>query len=168
MMVWNLGSLLLDMLLGSHKLSTQEVIEKFKGQPFSFEAVGIKKEIAAKFSEDTRKLLGAMLHYDPKKRMKLADFFRSFDPIIAKHYNSNHKEIPPSKIALGRSSRTSAITPQIFASVKEANFVFQERDNEKKKLLESSRISDVLNSDDFLGNLQELSVKIPSKEFKFR
>jgi hypothetical protein len=168
MMVWNLGSLLLDMLLGSHKLSTQEVTEKFKGQPFSLEAVGIKKEIAAKFSEDTRKLLGSMLHYDPKKRMKLVDFFKSFDPMIAKHYNVNHKEIPPSKIAIGKSSRTSNITPQVFASVKEANYAFQERDKEKRQLLESSRISDVLNSDDFLGNLQELSVKIPSREFKFR
>jgi hypothetical protein len=43
MLVWNLGSLLLDLLLGggTHKLSNRNVMDKFKGESFSFEKIGI-------------------------------------------------------------------------------------------------------------------------------
>lgn len=42
MIVWNLGSILVEMLIGTHKFATLETMEKFKGKPFSFEALGIK------------------------------------------------------------------------------------------------------------------------------
>ena len=71
MVVWNLGSILLDLLLGSHKLSTLEVANKFKGEPFSFKAIGVAESIYSKFSIEVRELLGRLLHYDPKKRMTM-------------------------------------------------------------------------------------------------
>ena len=43
MLVWNLGSLLVDMLLSHHKLRHKDVMDKFQGKPFSFKAVGVKK-----------------------------------------------------------------------------------------------------------------------------
>jgi len=43
MIVWNLGSLLVDMLLSHHKLKDKGILDKFKGKPFSFKSLGVKK-----------------------------------------------------------------------------------------------------------------------------
>lgn len=80
MIVWNCGSLLLDLLMGGHRLSTKEVLDKFKGQEFTFQAIGISKTVSGKFSEGTKALLGKLLHYDPNKRMKLLDMFLNICP----------------------------------------------------------------------------------------
>ncbi len=75
MTVWNLGCILLHLIVSSHKLSNAEIINKFKGKPFTFEAIGIKSDRAAKLSYSIKDLLGSMLHYNPKERMKLSDLF---------------------------------------------------------------------------------------------
>ena len=46
MIVWNAGSILVDLLLSHHKLKDQSVMKKFKGQPFSFKAIGVKKKFS--------------------------------------------------------------------------------------------------------------------------
>jgi hypothetical protein len=46
MVVWNLGSLLVDMLLSHHRLKDQIALNKFKDQPFSFKAIGVKKKFS--------------------------------------------------------------------------------------------------------------------------
>ena len=71
MIVWNIGSLLLDLLLGSHRLSNKGIMDKFKNEEFSFPALGINKTIYSQFEEKTHKLLAKMLHYNPKKRMTI-------------------------------------------------------------------------------------------------
>lgn len=68
MIVWNLGSLLLDILLSHHKLKDKSVLDKFKGKPFSFKALGVKKA----FSNEITELLAKMLHYNKKERMTIA------------------------------------------------------------------------------------------------
>ena len=65
MVVWNLGSILLDLVIGSHKLSTLDIANKFKDEPFSFKAIGISDSISEKFSNELTKLLARMLHYNP-------------------------------------------------------------------------------------------------------
>jgi DNA-binding CsgD family transcriptional regulator len=39
-MVWDLGCILIHLLLGNHKLRNYEILEKFKGEPFSFKKIG--------------------------------------------------------------------------------------------------------------------------------
>jgi hypothetical protein len=62
MVVWNMGSLLVDMLLGHHKLKDKTILDKFKDRPFSFRALGVKKT----FSTEVTTLLEKMLHYNKK------------------------------------------------------------------------------------------------------
>jgi hypothetical protein len=71
MIVWNLGSLLLDILLSHHKLKDKAVLDKFKGKPFSFKALGVKKA----FSNEITELLAKMLHYNKSERMTTAEMF---------------------------------------------------------------------------------------------
>jgi hypothetical protein len=75
MIVWNMGSMLLDLLVGGHKLCTKEVMNKFRDQPFAFEAIGLSKSISGKFAESTKDLLKRLLHHNPNKRMKLKEMF---------------------------------------------------------------------------------------------
>ena len=42
MIVWNLGCILLELLMQNHKLSTKEIMQKFEGQAFSFKKLGMK------------------------------------------------------------------------------------------------------------------------------
>ena len=115
MIVWNLGSLLLDLLLGSHKLSNIEVANKFKGQPFSFEAVGVKEEKYSHFSMEVRQLLGKLLHYDPKKRMNSEELFNSKEICeeVATDMAKLGQSLPPSKIHVPGPSKISKITPKL-------------------------------------------------------
>lgn len=75
MTVWNLGSILVHLLVGSHRFINKNVMEKFNNKPFTFEAIGIKNEKVNKFSQQTKDLLAGMLHYDPKQRTKLQELF---------------------------------------------------------------------------------------------
>ena len=54
MTVWNLGCILLQLLTSNHKLSTRESMDKFKGQEFTMEAIGIGNNISQKFSKEIR------------------------------------------------------------------------------------------------------------------
>lgn len=114
MAVWNLGCILLQLLVGSHRLSNREVINKFKGKAFSFEAIGIKSDRIAKFSNTTKELLAGLLHHNPTKRTKLADLFKdkNASEAVAKHAAENKQAIPPSKISVGRSVRGSKINAE--------------------------------------------------------
>ena len=71
MIVWNSGSLLLDMLLSHHKLKDQTILDRYRDQPFSFKGIGVKK----RFSPLVEEILSKMLHYNPKKRMKVDEYF---------------------------------------------------------------------------------------------
>ncbi len=71
--VWNLGSLLLDLFFSIHKLNSHDAIKCYKGKKFSLEAIRVKKTDL--FSKKLKDILGSMLHYDPKSRMKLEDVF---------------------------------------------------------------------------------------------
>ena len=42
MIVWNMGCILLEILMQTHKLSTLEVMNKFKGKKFTFAGIGMK------------------------------------------------------------------------------------------------------------------------------
>lgn len=75
MTVWNLGCILLHLIVSSHKLSNKPITDKFKGQPFSFEAIGIKSDRVARLPYHIKELLASMLHHDPRKRMKLQELF---------------------------------------------------------------------------------------------
>ena len=50
MTVWNLGCILLQLLTINHKLSTKEIMDKFKGKEFTMEAIGISPAIANNYS----------------------------------------------------------------------------------------------------------------------
>lgn len=50
MTVWNLGSILLHLILGTHRLTTKEFMKKFQDKEFSFEAMGIKSARISKIS----------------------------------------------------------------------------------------------------------------------
>ena len=67
-MVWDLGSILIHMLLGNHKLKNEKILEKFKNSTFSFEKLGAKA--GKNFSATLQKYLGLMCHYNQEKRMK--------------------------------------------------------------------------------------------------
>lgn len=71
MVVWHAGSLLLDLLLSHHKLKDQSILNRYQGESFSFKAIGVKK----KFSSEMEDVLGKMLHYNAKKRMKVDEYF---------------------------------------------------------------------------------------------
>ncbi len=71
MIVWNLGSLLVDILLSHHRLKDLTALNKFRDQAFSFKAIGVKK----KFSKEVEDVLSRMLHYNPSKRMKYKELF---------------------------------------------------------------------------------------------
>lgn len=64
-MVWNLGCILIELLLGKHKLKNLEIMDKFKNQEFSMEKIGISPKVASNFSPKIKKLLGKMCHYSP-------------------------------------------------------------------------------------------------------
>lgn len=112
MTVWNLGCILVHLIVGSHKLSNKTITDKFKGQPFSFEAIGIKSDRVAKLPYHIKDLLASMLHHDPKQRMKLQELFenRNASEAVAKHAIENKQVIPPSKISVGRSVMNSKLT----------------------------------------------------------
>jgi hypothetical protein len=67
--VWNLGSLLLDLFFSVHKLHSYDVLKWYKGKKFSLENIKVKKNDL--FSKKLKDILASMLHYDPKSRMKL-------------------------------------------------------------------------------------------------
>lgn len=71
MVVWNLGSLLVDLLLGHHKLKDKVILDKFQDKPFTFKALGVKKT----FSSEINDLLAKMLHYNKKDRMTIPEMF---------------------------------------------------------------------------------------------
>ena len=50
MMVWNLGCIMLEMLIQTHKLSTKEIMNKFQGEHFSFQKLGMKEHTYKGFS----------------------------------------------------------------------------------------------------------------------
>lgn len=77
MMVWNLGSILLHMLVGTHRLSNKDVTAKFKNKSFTFEAIGIKSDRVAKLSQATKDLLGGLLHENPLQRTRLHALFEN-------------------------------------------------------------------------------------------
>ena len=43
MVVWNIGSILIDLLAGTHVLSSKEIIKKFTDSNFDLKTIGIKK-----------------------------------------------------------------------------------------------------------------------------
>lgn len=86
---------------------------------------------------------------------------------MAKHYILHKQAIPPSKIALGRSIRNSKLNFESKNVLKDISTSLAQREKEKEKVLVSSRINSVIDDEDFLDNLQEISTKIPSKEYKF-
>ena len=110
MLVWNLGCILLQLLVVNHKLSAKQVTDKFKGDMFTMQAVGIQSKIAANYTVDIRELLGKMLHHNPLKRMKLDAVFADpfISPEVSKHALQNKKVIPHSKIMTGLSSIKSS------------------------------------------------------------
>jgi hypothetical protein len=69
--VWNLGSILLDMIIGSHVLNNEKVLRKFTNQEFSLKSIGSNK----KMSYDLESRLGSMLHYNPEERMKMFEIY---------------------------------------------------------------------------------------------
>ena len=73
-MIWDLGCLLIHLLLGNHKLKNKATLSKFKNKEFSFESIGAK--IGASYSAELRQHLGKMCHYDKDKRMKIKEFFQ--------------------------------------------------------------------------------------------
>jgi serine/threonine protein kinase len=91
MTVWNLGCILLHLIVSSHKLSNKTIMEKFKGKPFTFEAINIKSDRVNNLSTNLKDLLSVMLHYDPKRRMKLQSLFEnSFASVeVSKHAIEN-------------------------------------------------------------------------------
>lgn len=40
--------------MGNHKFGNLTQMDKFKGQPFSFEAIGVSNAISSKFSEEVK------------------------------------------------------------------------------------------------------------------
>lgn len=50
MIVWNLGCILLEILLQNHKFPTKEAKDKIKNQPFTFKGFGLKENIWKDFS----------------------------------------------------------------------------------------------------------------------
>ena len=71
MIVWNIGSIFVDLLAGRHVLDSYEVIEKFADSNFNFELLGIKE----KLSMQSYDLLQRTLAFDPKDRIKINDLF---------------------------------------------------------------------------------------------
>lgn len=57
MVVWNLGSILVELLLGNHKFATLQTMLKFKDQPFTFEALGIGSTVTNRFSAEIKQSL---------------------------------------------------------------------------------------------------------------
>ena len=68
-MVWNLGSLLLDLFFSVHKLKNHDILRNYKGKKFRLEDIKVKKTDL--FSKKLKEILSQMLHYDAKSRMKL-------------------------------------------------------------------------------------------------
>lgn len=75
MIVWNLGCILLEILLQSHKFSTKEAKNKIKEKPFTFKGFGLNERVWKDFSPEVEEVLQKMLMYDPKKRMPLSVLF---------------------------------------------------------------------------------------------
>lgn len=71
--VWNLGSLLLDMFFSVHKLKNYDILQLYKGKKFTLENIKVKKTDL--FSKKLQNILASMLHYDPRYRMKLEEVF---------------------------------------------------------------------------------------------
>lgn len=71
--VWNLGSLLLDLFFSVHKLNSYEILQGFKGKKFNLEDIKVKRTDL--FSKKLKDILSRMLHYNPKSRMKLEEVF---------------------------------------------------------------------------------------------
>lgn len=68
---------------------------------------------------------------------------------------------------MGRSIRNSKLNFESKTVLKDISTSLAQREKEKEKVLGASRINSVIDDEDFLDNLQEISTKIPSKEYKF-
>jgi hypothetical protein len=68
---------------------------------------------------------------------------------------------------MGRSIRSSKLNYESKNVLKDISTSLAQREKEKEKVLVGSRINSVIDDEDFLDNLQEISTKIPSKEYKF-
>jgi serine/threonine protein kinase len=66
-MVWDLGCILIHLLVGSHRLKNLEMLNKFKGEEFSFLKIGVTVE--KKYSAQLKSILGKMCHYNKNKRL---------------------------------------------------------------------------------------------------
>ena len=95
-MVWDLGNILIYMLTGKHLLSSAGLLNRFKGQAFSFDRIGVKD---LELSEEVRITLGKMCHYDEKKRYDIKKFFKLkfLCKEVAEHYRNNKDEIKGKK-----------------------------------------------------------------------
>jgi len=111
-----MGSLLLDLLVGDHRLCTKEVMDKFKGQEFTFQAIGISKIISGKFSSGTKALLGKLLHHNPSKRMQFEDLFLDICPEIGDHYRGWKKGFS-NKITVPQNSENSRFIQEKYRSI---------------------------------------------------
>jgi len=106
-------------------------MDKFKGQEFTFQAIGISKTVSGKYSEGTKALLGKLLHHDPKKRMQLKDMFMEICPEIGEHYRDQKMEVPPSKITVPQSSRIASLNMSSTNALKDIALNFAQRQKNK-------------------------------------
>lgn len=72
-MIWDLGCILIHLLLGNHKLKNQRNLNQFKNCEFSFQAIGAN--IGESYPQELKEHLGKMCHYNMEKRMKIKEFF---------------------------------------------------------------------------------------------
>lgn len=72
MIVWNMGSILIDLLAGKHVLDSYEIIKVFADSDYNLQTIGIKKEI----QEETREFIKRSLAFDPENRMSVEELFK--------------------------------------------------------------------------------------------
>ena len=104
--VWDLGCILIHLLLGSHKLKSQNIVDKFKNDAFSFTKLGALA--GEKFSPEIKDILGKMCHYSPQRRLSLANLVKSgfFSKEVKVLYEKNEGS-QTKKIFLSGSSSAS-------------------------------------------------------------
>ena len=161
MVVWNLGCIMLEMLIQTHKLSTKEIMNKFQGEPFSFQKLGMKEHTYKGFSEEMHEALGKMLHFFPKKRMTLEQLFenRFLSEDVAKHFEKN-KPKPNQRIEYGKSSvRMGQLSVDNLHALEGVKKELEDRENEKLAAIRSSKL-DLVDDKSFEFELGEVSTRI--------
>jgi serine/threonine protein kinase len=116
-------------------------MDKFKGQEFTFKAIGIASHVYGKFSEGTKALLGKLLHHDPNKRMKLKDMFLDICPEIGDHYRDQKMDVPPSRITVPQSSKIANLNMSSTNALKDIANNFAQRQKNRDQMLQSSNLN---------------------------